>query len=44
MSDNSEQKIKEKSVEVVNDDVEDFVMPGCDPLNHFVLKPETECC
>ena len=38
-----EEEMKEDGVEVVNEDVEDFVLPGGGGLN-LVLYPESECC
>ena len=41
--DTSEEEIKQEGVEIVNDEVEDFVMLGRAGLN-LVLYPESECC
>ena len=42
-SETVEEEMKEDGVEVVNEDVEDFVLPSGGGLN-LVLYPESECC
>ena len=38
------QEIQQEGVEAVQEDVEDFVLFGRDPVSHLVLKAECESC
>ena len=44
MGEGSQEEIQEDCVESVQADVENFVLSGCDPLHHLVLKTEGESC